>query len=306
MDVMSTTNKILVYCANGFLGRAMVPQLLGAGFSVRALVRNVAAAGHLERLGAEVVHADLDDRAGLRDAHRDVDVALVQLPSGDDAATARRRADAALEALGRARIATVVFNASVQSPEHVEELPTFAVRRAFAADLAGVAQNWAVIRPTFCLQNLLLPWVTAAVGQGAIVYPVPSALKLSWVAAEDVARMTVMVLAERRFGRTIDLGGATALDGDALAAAFADALGRPVRFVSLDLDEFERNVDAALGSRTGKRISAIFRFIERHPSDLAFVTTPFRPAPGFESFTPTPVVEWVRTHAHAFAADQHC
>ena len=48
-----------------------------------------------------------------------------------------------------------------------------------------------------------------------------------------------------------------------------------IRYHSLDLDEFERGIDQALGPGVGKRISAIFRFIERHPDDLEFLARPF-------------------------------
>ena len=41
-----------------------------------------------------------------------------------------------------------------------------------------------------------------------------------------------------------------------------EGLGRTIRYQSLNLDEFERSIDQALGPSVGKRISAIFRFIE--------------------------------------------
>jgi hypothetical protein len=153
------------------------------------------------------------------------------------------------------------------------------------------------------LQNLLLPYVVEPIRlRDSIVYPVACDVRLSWVAAEDVGRVSAQILAGNRSGCEINLGSSTQMDGADLAAAFSRGLGRTIRFISLPLDEFELGVDAALGDGVGRRVSAIFRFIQCHPDDRDFVSRVFTGAPGLEGFQPMSVDTWVKLHSDAFEA----
>jgi uncharacterized protein YbjT (DUF2867 family) len=244
---------------------------------------------------------DLASARALREAHHGIDVVLMLLPATDDLSV-RRFADAAMDAIATAKIHTIIFNAGVQSPRTVAELPQFDVRRALEDRVRASGLKWVVLRPTFLLQNLLLPWVVqAVVSSGMIVYPVHADLRLFWVAAEDIGRMAAQVLKQEHFGETIDLGGECVVDGNGLADAFGEALARKVVFESLPLDQFERGVDAAIGPGAGKRVSSIFRIIQNHPDDLDFVTKPYSPSPRIGSFQPMLIPEWVKRHREIFS-----
>src|SRR3954451_10670258 len=58
--------RIFVTGASGWIGSAVVPQLLGAGHHVLGLARSDASAAAVAALGADVHRGDLDDLAGLR------------------------------------------------------------------------------------------------------------------------------------------------------------------------------------------------------------------------------------------------
>ncbi len=86
--------------ANGALGRHLTPQLVAAGWRVRALVRRPEAAGAARACGAEIAAADIFDQASLVAGLRGCDIAIniaTSLPGpsgrGDFVANDRLRRD---------------------------------------------------------------------------------------------------------------------------------------------------------------------------------------------------------------------
>ena len=65
--------RIFVTGASGWIGSAVVPELLGAGHEVVGLARSDASAQRLEAAGAMVQRGDLDDPDGLAKAAADSD-----------------------------------------------------------------------------------------------------------------------------------------------------------------------------------------------------------------------------------------
>jgi len=68
--------KAFVTGASGWIGSAVVPELLASGHEVVGLARSEAAAGLLENAGAQVARGDLDDPDGLAKLAADSDAVI--------------------------------------------------------------------------------------------------------------------------------------------------------------------------------------------------------------------------------------
>lgn len=62
--------KTLITGANGFIGSSVIRRLLDAGHDIRAMIRPGSERGNLEGLSVEIVEADLQDKASLKQAVR--------------------------------------------------------------------------------------------------------------------------------------------------------------------------------------------------------------------------------------------
>src|SRR5271165_1399444 len=99
--------RIFVTGASGWIGSAVVPELLGAGHEVVGLARSDASAQRLEAAGATVHRGDLDDPDGLAKAANDADGVIHlafqhEIAFSGNFAAARAADRRAVEAMGAA------------------------------------------------------------------------------------------------------------------------------------------------------------------------------------------------------------
>lgn len=99
--------RIFVTGASGWIGSAVVPELLGAGHEVVGLARSEPSASRLEEVGASVARGDLDDPEGLAKVAADSDGVIHlafqhEVAFGGDFAAAGAADRRAVEAMGAA------------------------------------------------------------------------------------------------------------------------------------------------------------------------------------------------------------
>jgi nucleoside-diphosphate-sugar epimerase len=75
--------KVLITGASGFLGGCVAELLVGAGHTVRALVRNTSRTDRLEKLGVEILRGDLKDAESLQHAVAGIETVINTAASVD-------------------------------------------------------------------------------------------------------------------------------------------------------------------------------------------------------------------------------
>lgn len=301
MSVIDPSRSILVYLANGVQGGAVVRAALRRGFRVRALVRDRRRAQALATLGVELAEGDLRNPASLRAASAGVAHAVLQIPIGTQEDLLAQAANALSASIACGLTSIILKLASASRPAPCEE-PSF-VANAMIEDMvrrSGLA--FAIVRPTMYLDNLLKPSARAEiVAHGRFAPPIAEQQEIAWTSTDDCADAALTLLERGVAGGDHRIAGPESVTGDQLAARVAAGLGRPVVYCPQPLDEFERDVDAAMGAGTGRRVASKFRFFASHRYQAdAMLAGRFEPQPGLEDFRPTPIEQWVRRHARNF------
>ena len=301
MSMIDRSKPILVYLAAGVQGSAVVHAALQRGLKVRALVRDRERAAALLPPSVELAEGDLRDAASLRAASTGISHAVLQIPIGSQG-DMRIQADNAVSASLASGMKSIVLKlASASRPAPCEE-PSF-VANAMIEDVVRASRlPFTIVRPTMYLDNLLKPSARKdIVEHGIFAPPIAESQRIAWTSVEDCARAAVTLLERGIVSGDHRIAGPESVDGNELVTRIGAGLGRRIAYRQQPLDEFERDVDAAMGPGTGRRVASKFRFFASHPEEAdAMLAEPFRPQAGLEDFQPTGVEEWVRQHRAQF------
>lgn len=224
----------LILGGTGTTGRRIARLLSARGEDVVTAARTPGPAGP----GVTPVHLDWDDPAtwdaplaGARSLYV-VPPALVV----DVAPVVTRM----LERAGAAGVGRVVL-LSARGADHAPGSP---LDRAEAATRAS-GIPWAVVRPTWFMQNFSEGIHAAEVAGGRISAPTGVGA-VPFVDADDIAAVAVALLAgDAPLGRAYDLSGPSALTMADVARLIGDAAGFPVVHDDADPDRWEAEVRAA-------------------------------------------------------------
>ncbi|MEV6654572.1 NAD(P)H-binding protein [Streptomyces sp. NPDC051219] len=249
---MVASNLVLIANAGG-VGRTALDQLRAQDVPVRAMVRrDDDRAAELRALGAEVVIGDLTRPESVAAALEGVRRMYFAMPVSPDhllatavvASVAREHGE--LDGLvGMSQMTVSQMTATSTGESHQQRLHW----------LAEQVLNWSGlpvvhIRPTSFLDN---PLFTALPAQsirknGTIALPFGTG-RTSPVAVDDVARVVATVLRDPgpHVGNVYELTGPRTVDMTEMAEEFSRALGRPVSYVDMPLDQWRAEVLAKVG-----------------------------------------------------------
>jgi uncharacterized protein YbjT (DUF2867 family) len=223
----SSKPRILVTGSTGNVGAPLVGELLAKGYPVRAVVRRAdARSARLERLGTEVVIADLYDPDQLTAAARGTQRAFYLPPFRPHMLqSAAAFAVAAREAKLEHVVQLSQWTSHRAHPAHMTR-HTWLVDQLFDM-IPGAAHT--VLNPGMFAHNFLRVVDFAAL---LGIYPVLAKTgKSAPVSNEDIARVAAVLLAEgpeRHAGKSYRPTGPKLLDARDMARAVANAVGHPV------------------------------------------------------------------------------
>ncbi|MCX4461020.1 NAD(P)H-binding protein [Streptomyces sp. NBC_01728] len=247
------TSKPVLMTGVGGVGRLVLEQLRALDIPVRAMVRrDDDRAQALRSFGAEVVVGDLTRPETVAAALEGVDRMYFAMPVSPDhllaatvVATAAREYGRLDALVGMSQMTVSQMTATSTEESHQQRLHWLAEQ---VFDWSGLPLVH--VRPTSFLDNPLFTSLAARTIQanGTIALPF-GAGRTSPVAVDDVARVVTAVLREpsRHVGQTYELTGPRSVDMNEMAAEFSRALGRPVSYVDVPLEQWHTEGLAKMG-----------------------------------------------------------
>ncbi|MFH1555359.1 MAG: NmrA family NAD(P)-binding protein [Pseudomonadota bacterium] len=215
----------------GKVGSALARSLLAANLPVRAVLRDAAKAAEWRARGCDVAIAEMDDAASLAAAFRDAEGVFILPPSEFDPEPgfpeARRVIDAVTKALSEAHPAKVVCLSTIGADAPHENLLT--QRTLLEQAVGGLGLPVTFLRPGWFMENA--QWdVPAARDEGVLrSFLQPADKPFPMIATQDVGHTAAALLREDWSGtRIVELEGPARVSPNAIARAFAVALGHPV------------------------------------------------------------------------------
>jgi uncharacterized protein YbjT (DUF2867 family) len=232
--------RIVVNTPNGNIGRRLTLELLEKGAKVVGIARSPGKLGDLVARGLEVVEGSTDDPAVLARAFAGAD-ALFWLtppayrPDFKEWTTAAARAGAdAVKAQGVKRVVVLSSLGAQNGPGTGPVGVLREIEEAFKA----AAPDVTVLRPGYFMENLLRDVATIA-HAGSIFAPNPADKRFPMVATADIAAKGVEVLLDPKWKghRVVGVHGPADLTYREVAGVLTEALGKPVSYVEVSLDQ---------------------------------------------------------------------
>jgi uncharacterized protein YbjT (DUF2867 family) len=237
---MATKNTVLVTGATGQQGGAVARELLRHGYPVKAMTRKPASdqAKELAKIGAEIIHGDLDDPASLEKA--------LQGSWGVYAVQNTWEAGVEKEEIQGKRIAELAKKAGVQhfvyssvgSAHRNTGIPHFENKWRIEGIVRELKfPSFFILRPSFFMENWLSPWFKPGIDQGKIMIALAPTTKLQMSNLEDIGKYGFLAFEKHRElnGKALDIASDELIMPE-VAQILSNVTGRPFTFEQLPIE----------------------------------------------------------------------
>lgn len=229
----------------GSVGFKIVELLRAKQVPVRAMVRRIDERSEaLAKLGAEVVKGDLTE---LQDVHRVME-GCRRLYFGMSVSSSYLEATVNVAAVAKYHGVELFLNISQMTVSQMSITETTSSHQQKQHWLSEQVLNWSGlpvvhVRPTVFLDTFMFSSWESIRQSGEIRLPFGTG-KTSPIATKDVARVMVEILLNPppHIGKVYELTGLKSQDIHGMAAEYSSALGRPVKYVDVPLEEWAKQV----------------------------------------------------------------
>lgn len=215
----------------GQVGSAVANALLAQGQKVRAVVRNPEKAEAWRARGCDIAIADIDDAVALTDAFRGVEGVFVLVPPVFDPRPGFPEGKAALASLHGALLAArpprIVCLSTIGAQASQPNL--LALLGLMETRFKDLPSPITFLRAGWFMENAL--WDVPSARDDGVLHSFLQPLDATFpmVATQDIGALAAELLQQTTSGsRVVELEGPERISPNALADAFAQALGHPV------------------------------------------------------------------------------
>ncbi len=246
---------ILVIGATGRQGGAVARELIARGHGIRAMTRNPdkSSSRDLARLGAAVVHGDLDDPVSLARALDGAYGVFAMQDFWEHGYEAEVRQGKALaSAAKKAGISHFVFS-SVADAGSGTGIPHFESKYVIEEHIRAIGLPYTILRPVSFMEN----WEgqRESILAGTISLPFSPEMRFPQIAVRDIGRLAAEAFTrpEAWLGRELDIAGDDRTLRE-VVEAFARVTGREIRYVRVPWADLER--------QAGEEIVTMYRWFD--------------------------------------------
>ena len=261
--------KILVTCATGNLGSAVVKALSSRGMLARAASRHPDRITRSEQ--TEAVFLDYDKRSNHDALLTGVDGLFLVAPPLDPEAPSKL--NPFIDKAKSHGIGHIVFNSAL-GVDGVETAPLRVIERYLM--VSGVP--YTILRPNFFMQNFSHGFIAPMIKQHHTIFLAADDAKTSFIATDDIAAVAAEVFTDNRTGEEFDLTGPEALDHYQTAAILSKVSGRTITYHSVSEEAMLQGArESGMPESAVRYLANLYRavragFTARLTEDLANVT----------------------------------
>ena len=264
------SKKVFVAGATGFQGGAIARKCIEEGYQVVTLStqqKPPSSEGHSK--GVEIIPGSFADQGAVLQALEGVQYVCLTFPLRFDRELLLQYGQHIVEAVKHHAIKQMVWNTSISIPNKQTGLIAFDSKNELTTLFEKAGLPIVTVVPDIYMDNLVAPWsIPLLKEQGILPYPVPSGVQIPWISHHDLAEFVFAAMHRQELqGQRIEIGGAVC-SGEELAKAIGAQVGKPIQYIGVTPDDFEKQVTPMLGPEAAHEIANIYRYVEEHQALL--------------------------------------
>ena len=283
--------KIFVSGATGAQGGAIATQFISQGDEVVSLsLKNEQPSVS----GLKLLKGGFQDVNALEHALENVDAAVYTFPLIFDIELAKKYTTNFIKSAEKQNVPLVVFNAGFDLLKQKSGLLALDLKAEIKQLFDNSDLNVITLIPDIYIDNLAAPWsIPVIFNQGILPYPISSGEKVPWISHVDLAKFVVSAAKQTELiGRELPIGG-NLYSGEEIAQAISSHINKPVQFVAVAPDDFEKQLAPNFGDLAAKEISNLYRYVADNKTALAKKS--FKTTQEILSTQPQTIEDWVKS-----------